>query len=217
VFLRSDISEKETIEMLDRYKEVEKIGITGTKEEYIQAVFKEAKRNFGFEDCNFKLKLCAGKTSKNGKTIASVTRLSTRVEFDPSTEIARVQNAMHHEMRHMKQHYLAVNYDPQSYINAASNHVPKEFKLDKKGFDEVLEDSLNDIKESFNLRDFSGDNVPVELREYAQKCIEAERNYVDAHENYDKYYNNFLEIDARHAGSEIDKLFYGNNKKDSLP
>ena len=33
VFLRDDITEKEALEMLNRYKEVEKIRITGTKEE----------------------------------------------------------------------------------------------------------------------------------------------------------------------------------------
>jgi hypothetical protein len=119
----------------------------------------------------------------------------------------------------MKQHYLAVNYDPPAYINALHERdsgIPK-VKISKKELDEVFEVSLNDIKESFNIRDFSRNNVPAELREYAQKCIDSYRHYAQPEVNYDKYYNNFLEIDARHAGSEIDKLFYGNNKKDSLP
>jgi hypothetical protein len=214
VFLRSDISEKETIEMLDRYKDIEKLGITGTKEEYIQAAFKEAKRNFGFEDCNFKLEFSA----KNSNELGGATGVGKKVTFNPSTKTADVQNVMHHEMRHMKQHYLAVNYDPPAYINALHERVSciPEVKISKKEFDEVVEDSLNDIKESFNIRDFSRNNVPSELREYAQKCIDSCRHYVHAEVNYDKYYNNFLEIDARHAGSEIDKLFYGKHKKDSL-
>jgi hypothetical protein len=193
--------------MLDRYKEVEKIGITGTKEEYIQAAFKEAKRNFGFEDCNFKLEFSA----KNSNELGGATGVGKKVTFNPSTKTADVQNVMHHEMRHMKQHYLAVNYDPPAYINALHERdsgIPK-VKISKKELDEVFEVSLNDIKESFNIRDFSRNNVPAELREYAQKCIDASRNYVNGHENYDKYWNSFVEVDARHAGSEIDKLFYG--------
>jgi hypothetical protein len=155
------------------------------------------------------MELCVGEASKNGKTMGGAANVCDRVEIDPSTKIARLQNVIHHEMRHMRQHYLAVNYDPQAYINAVCNRVLKNHQLSKKELNVVLEDSLNRIKESFNLRNFSEDNVPVELREYAQKCIDASRNYVNGHENYDKYWNSFVEVDARHAGSEIDKLFYG--------
>ena len=55
VFLREDITEKEALEILNRYKEVEKIRITGTKEEYARALFDEAKRNYGFENSNLKI------------------------------------------------------------------------------------------------------------------------------------------------------------------
>jgi hypothetical protein len=212
VFLRSDITEKETVEMLDRYKDIEKLGVTGTKEEYIQAVFKEAKRNFGFEDCNFELKFEADKILKKHRTLAAASGVSKEVTIDPSIEIAQVQNAMHHEMRHMKQHYFAVNYDPQAFVEALSNRdmslgfLPK-VNLSKKQWDEVLEASLDDLKESFNLKDFSKDNVPAELRRYTQKCIDAQRDYADPNVDYDKYWNSFVEVDARFAGESMAKLF----------
>lgn len=41
--------------MLNRYKENEKIGITGTKEEYARALFDEVKRNYGFENINLRM------------------------------------------------------------------------------------------------------------------------------------------------------------------
>jgi hypothetical protein len=211
VFLRSDITEKETVEMLDRYKDIEKLGVTGTKEEYIQAVFKEAKRNFGFEDCNFKLEFTADKISKKHRTLAAASGVSKEVTIDPSIEIAQVQNAMHHEMRHMKQHYFAVNYDPQAFVEALSNRDTglgfHKVNLSKKQWDEVLEASLDDLKESFNLKDFSKDNVPAELRRYTQKCIDAQRDYADPNVDYDKYWNSFVEVDARFAGESMAKLF----------
>jgi hypothetical protein len=195
--------------MLDRYKDIEKLGVTGTKEEYIQDVFKEAKRNFGFEDCNFKLEFTADEISKNRRTLGGATGVGKVVSINSTIKIAQVQNVMHHEMRHMKQHYYAVNYDPQAYIEALYNRdngLPK-VKISKKDLDEVLESCLDDAKESFGLKDFSRDNVPAELRKYAQKCIDAERNYADGNVDYDKYYNNFVEVDARFAGESMAKLF----------
>ena len=207
VFLRDDITEKEALEILNRYKEVEKVGITGTKEEYIRAAFNEAKRNFGFTDCKFKLKLISGQVSKNGKTEGGAAQLCTRIEVDPNSKIEQIQGIIHHEMRHMKQNYYAVNYDPQAYKYALRNDY--EAKLSKEALEEVLDDCLSDIQKMFNLKTFSRDNIPTEYMKYAEQCIEGCRTYIGGHSNFKAYYNNFKEVDARHAGGLIDKLFYG--------
>ena len=207
VFLREDITEKEALEILNRYKEVEKISVTGTKQEYIQAVFEEAKRNFGFKDSKFKLILEKGKVSKNGKTEGGAAQLCTRVEVDPNSKIEQIQGIIHHEMRHMKQNYYAVNYDPQAYKYALRNDC--EAKLSKEALEEVLDDCLLDIQRMFNLKTFSRDNIPTGHMEYAKQCLEGCKTYIDGHSNFNAYYMNFKEVDARHAGGLIDKLFNG--------
>ena len=204
VFLRGDISEKEAREMLNRYKEIEKLGVTGTKEEYIQAIFEEAKRNFGFKDSKFRLSLEKGKVSKNGKkTAGGAAQLCTRIMVDPSSQIEQIQGIIHHEMRHMKQNYYAVNFDPQGYKYALRSDS------DVKLSEEVRDDCMLDIKNMFNLKAFSRNNIPAEQINYAEKCLEGSKSYVDGHKNFAAYYNNFKEVDARYAGGLIDKLFYG--------
>ena len=208
VFLRNDISEKEALEMLNRYKEVEKIGVTGSKQEYMQAVFEEAKRNFGFENANFNLKIVSGEVSKNGRTAGGAALVCNRIEIDPQSKIEDIQGIMHHEMRHMKQHYYSVNYDPQRYKYSFAKDI-QQGDMSKADYEEVLDSILDDIKEVFNLKSFSKDNIPKDLEQYAKQCLEGEENYMDAHKDYDTYYNNFVEVDARHAGGLIDKLFQG--------
>lgn len=205
VFLRNDITEKEALEILNRYKEVEKIAVTGTKEEYIQAVFNEAKRNFGFNDSKFKLVLENGKVSENRKTLGGAGVLSNKIIIDPSQRLKLIQGVMHHEMRHIKQNFYAVNYDSQAYKYALGN----DYNLSKKDLEEVLDSCLEDMGEIFNLKCFDRNNIPKEQIQYAKKCLEGRKTYVDGHTDFNSYYNNFLEVDARHAGGLIDKLFNG--------
>ena len=205
VFLRTDITEKEALEILNRYKEVEKIAVTGTKEEYIQAIFNEAKRNFGFNDSKFKLVLKNGEVSENGKTLGGAAHLANRVEIDPSQRLELIQGVMHHEMRHMKQNFYMVNYDSQAYKLTLKNEYSE--KLSKKELEEVLDSCLEDMREAFNLKCFDRNNIPKENIQYAKECLEGRKTYVDGHTDFNSYYNNFLEVDARQAGGLIDKLF----------
>ena len=72
VFLR-DISEAETVEMLKRYKEIEKLGVTASKDEYIKAIFNEAKNNYGLGSLLTEFKLSdkpfSGKSNILGFTL----------------------------------------------------------------------------------------------------------------------------------------------------
>jgi hypothetical protein len=215
IFMCSDITEEETANMLNRYKNLEKIRIDKkvSKEDYIKAVFEKAKRKFGFEDCKFYLEFMQGEVSKAGKTMGKAYDTCDRVGIDLSQKIEKIQGTIHHEMRHMKQHYYAVNYDPQAYIKAMTNKNSLAKNLKEDDLQPVLDSLLDTIKDSFNLKSFSKNNVPAKLREYTKKCLEAKSCYADGHANYDQYYESFLEQDARYAESKISKLF-GLNKKD---
>ncbi len=209
VFLRKNLTEEEALEMLNRYKEVEKIQVTGTKEEYIQAVFNEAKRNFGFTDSKINIEFIKGQASKSGKTQGRAGILCNRVEIDPNTKINQIQGIIHHEIRHLKQNFYAVNYDPQTYKYALLRDNNFAKNLSPEELEEVLDDCLKHIKESFNLESFSTDNIPNEHLQYAKACLEASTTYVNGHNNFKAYYDNFKEADARYAGGLIDKLFNG--------
>lgn len=209
VFLRDDITEKEALEMLNRYKEVEKISITGSKKEYIRAVYEEAKRNFGFTDAKFELKFGKGQVSKNGKTLGGAAECCKYIMIDPSAKIEEIMGLVHHEMRHMKQNFYAVNYDPQRYINALTRNLDVDITSEKA--EVVLNDTLNEIKEIFNLKTFSKTNIPKERINFAKQSLEGCETYVDAHIDDKAYFQNIKEVDAYHIEELIDKLFYPTN------
>lgn len=72
------------------------------------------------------------------------------------------------------------------------------------------------MREMFNLKYFDRNNIPKENIQYAKECLEGRKTYVDGHIDFNSYYSNFLEVDARYAGGLIDKLFnakiLGDNK-----
>ena len=206
VFLRDDITEKEALEMLNRYKEVEKISVTGSKKEYIRAVYEEAKRNFVFANAKFELQFGNGQVSSNGKTMGGAAECCKYIMIDPSLKIEEIMNTVHHEMRHMKQNYYAVNYDPQRYKSSLARDL--DIDITSKDLEEVLDDSLGEIQKCFNLKTFSRTNIPNEQINFAKQCLEGCETYVDAHKNSKAYFENFKEIDAYHTGELIDKLFY---------
>ena len=209
VFLRDDITEKEALEMLNRYKEVEKISVTGNKKEYIRAIYEEAKRNFGFANAKFELRFGKGQVSKNGKTMGGAANSCKFIMIDPSEKIEKIMGLVHHEMRHMKQNFYAVNYDPQRYKNALARNVDVDITSEES--EVVLNDTLDEIKEIFNLKTFSKTNIPKERINFAKQSLEGCETYVDVHIDDKAYFKNIKEVDAYHIGELIDKLFYPTN------
>ena len=55
VFLREELTEEETVQILNKYKELEKIKVTGSRKEYVNALFEIAKQNYGFSAKSTKL------------------------------------------------------------------------------------------------------------------------------------------------------------------
>lgn len=92
---------------------------------------------------------------------------------------------------------------------AVLNYGKKE--LEKRGFDL----SNPDIKHEYdNIRrkyseHFIKEEVPEKYKEWARKCKDGHDNYVDSNVDFKKYYNNYIEIDARKAGRKIEKFVRG--------
>ena len=207
VFLREDLTEKEALEMLNRYKEVEKLGITGKKEDYIKAVFKEAKRNFGFEEAKFPLIIEQNSRSIMVKGGANI--YNKHVEISPQQAIKEIQNKVHHEMRHIKQHFLAANYDEKTFRQSLMNHNSSLTEgLTEKELKEVLDDTILEMKNIHGVTSFSINNIPKNQLDYARKCSEAfSKPYIDGTKDFAKYEAQWQEVDARFAGESIAKLF----------
>lgn len=198
VFLRDDITEKEALEMLNRYKEVEKISITGTKEEYAKALFDEAKRNYGFENSKLKIHFIDLNSLEEG---GSFCPSFARVNISSTNPIERLMNVIHHEFRHAKQAFYAVNAEPDRYVQA--------MKEAKKGT--IFEKNIptaEDILKPFNMTKPDKSLVPNKYKSFVEDVIQGAKEHTYcAGETGEKYITNKNEIDARFAGESIAKLF----------
>lgn len=197
VFLRDDITEKEALEMLNRYKEVEKIRITGTKEEYARALFEEAKRNYGFENSNLKIFY---------EDLSSINRGGSycpgfsKVEISSANSIERFMNVIHHELRHVKQTFYTVNAEPDRYVQA--------MKDAKKGtlFEKYIP-TVEDMLKPFNMTKPDKTKVPSKYKSFVEDMIQGAKEHTYSVETDEEYFNNINEVDARFAGESIAKLF----------
>ena len=223
IFLRDDITEKETLEILNRYKEIEKIGVTESKEKYIEALYKEANKNYGIEPIKLRLEDVAKKKTIGGRAAY----FNHYIYINPNVKKDKLMDVIHHELRHAKQHILEYNYNPEKFKQSLA--YPDTFKSDKEVLqyvDELIDGGLLDrfkirdkIAEKFKERldhivqKFMGkpniDKVPKEQRSFAEKILDSSLK-TDLYEysyNYEYYKNRFCEIDARFAGENMAKLF----------
>lgn len=236
VFLREDITEKEALEMVNRYENIWKIK---DKKEYIEALFKEAKKNYRLNDTEIKLAFdlpCEGAKNANGfcdhkKKIISIKTNRSKKE---------IMNTMHHEFRHALQNRVAMSSDIRIKLQALVGKHADDFVKKNPDFDitkqpkEEFERIVNEIKENaqkelkekgfpetnemqkeyeFVKETLLGKDKPFEIPEkyyeWAEKC--AEKSCLEKHikpdENFKKYYEQYIEQDARFAGESIAKLF----------
>ena len=209
VFLREDLTEKEALEMLNRYKEIEKIGITGTKEEYALKLFDEAKRNYGFGDIKLPLYLEKNVEKSSGCISAASTYDDMLgVEIFSDIDKNKLVDVIHHELRHVKQKYFSCCLDEKGYFKIyAKNFIQDRpfIKPTEKNLETAALNALDDAKKIW--KEFSRKNLPDKYEDYAKKCLENYRNYTDGLVNFNKYQNQFMEEDARFAGESIAKLF----------
>jgi len=124
VFLRRDLTEKETLEILNGYKEIEKRGINLSDENYAREVFNFAKKNYGIKNqsmkINFKQGLFLGYChGLNSKIVLSYDCLNHSRE--------KIFECIHHELRHAKQNDLVSTLHPEKFdIVAALCHLEEK-------------------------------------------------------------------------------------------
>ena len=203
VFLREDLTEKEALEMLNRYKEVEKIRITGSKEEYARAIFEEAKNNYGFKNCKLKYSFAPFEQfGTGGEYLPIYLDKGARIIISSNESTERLMNIIHHELRHMKQCQLGVNYNPELYEKKLYEQLKSV--LDKESLDTYC--SVKNILNQFNQTKPDINIVPVEYKDLAKKISEHIRD-PKYNEHGKEYFDDLLEVDARFAGESIAKLF----------
>ena len=220
VFLREELTEEETVQILNKYKELEKIKVTGSRKEYVYALFEIAKQNYGFSAKSTKLIYDDKLRKAKGKS--DVFNNFICVSGNKPDDLFRI---VHHELRHTKQFELIYNSNPRIFdymfaCNIEQNQpktfekIIKTFSNGKKLNDEEIIELLikylpgeyeNDKK---NFGKLSPDNIPTSQKELAKNLAESYVN-VD-HDKYDKsytYYQNcFFERDAFEAEKKIVRL-----------
>lgn len=217
VFMRNDITMAETKHMLQNYKNISKIK---DKEEYIRAMFKEAKKNYGFEDADIPLNILEKMERSNGfETMGSAhTALEKGVDISLRSKATDFINTIHHELRHVKQHYISACYSKDEYFKTAFETIYKDGLLDKnsimhsyKNFDEfykdmqvVFDDCVIEAEKIYGSLNRA--NIKPEQYEFAKKCIENQKNYINGHVNPTGYFAQFIEKDAFKAGDSIERV-----------
>ena len=191
VFMRKDITEHETLEIIKRYHDIEILGITGTKEDYINALFDEAKRNYGFENLPNDLKIVNGAIGDNQKTLGATNPLGDiTIRGDLTRKLTF--NTIHHELRHVKQNQYAFNYDPEEYVRLSQ---PRNMEIPLEVF-EVAYGCKPDIS-----------NIEPEYLEFAKKSMDSKATYCSANNSENEYLSQWCEEDAYSAGNKMEALF----------
>ena len=233
VFLREDITEKEALEMVNRYKEIEKIRLAGNKKEYIEAVFNEAKQNYGFKDKPIQLLI---QKPENLRLNGECDSLNRYIMINPDRNMDKIFKTVHHEFRHAKQHELIYNLNPErvqaNFIARMKIKHPEEIN---KILDDIIEKNKENIdKNLFNansidirkiiLEHFPDEYQNVIIKNFGQQSLEnipkSQKKLADdllksvVETDWEKYYKDgeyylerFFEQDARFAGESIAKLF----------
>lgn len=199
VFLRNDITEKEALEILNRYKDIEKIAITGTKEEYLQVLFNETKQNFGLGK-ELKLEIIdLPKATEGGGNFS----LADTIMLNKNWSRKNLENAIFHELRHAKQDYFAINCDVNKFFESC-------------GVTDATEKAhiIPFLQRKCGLMNFSKANVPSEYLNYVENCYKGYSDYTairfmpKSADKYKLYRNNFLEQDAWDNANKVTKLLY---------
>lgn len=128
VFMRDNITKEETISILRRYKELNKIK---DKEEYAKAVFQEVKQNFGFKDRQIELVF---KELSESKASGGCSPYNDYIEIDiKKSRKDSLLSLIHHEFRHAKQHEFVYNEFPERAREKFMNKLlrPKEEYINK--------------------------------------------------------------------------------------
>lgn len=187
VFLRSDITKEDAINMLRRYKEIEKLRITGSRNEYAQALFDEAKTNYGLANLTSSLSML----DKANPNVQGFTTPLGEVMIYSTTKKDKFLNVIHHELRHLKQRYCAFNLSPEDYVRF---NQPKNIKIPL----EIFECAMGGKG--------SKDNIPADILPFAQKSKDGILSYQIATAGLKEHLAQWIEKDAWNTGNKIEDL-----------
>jgi len=201
VFLNPDIEIGEAKIMFERYKDILKIE---DKEEFVKALFKEVKSNYGFRNSIIQLEFLPPEEMIGCIGAADNSFDAVKIRSDLSKE--KIFETMHHEFRHHKQNYITFNYSPEKYMHALNKKI--ETMTDGKVINAWKD--VNKLISWYEERlgeKCSKENVPPRYTLYARQCLHALENYIEADKDSKEYWNNFNERDARHSASLVVNLF----------
>jgi len=203
IFLR-DVDLGETYVMAKRYKDIERITDRG---EYIDAVFNEAKNNFGFRKSKIELKLIPSNIAGeriivNGGADNAFTTLSLNANIDRQ----EIQEVIHHEFRHFLQDFFAFNQSPKDYMLAINKKIEIMTQGKVKDIWKDLDKFKRWISENLGITGPSPSNIPPDKRLFTIRCLNGTKNYIPAEQNFGAYRRNFLEEDAYKIQAQIKSL-----------
>ena len=222
IFLKDDLSIEQTKEILQRYKDLEKLRIDKniSIQEYGKAVLDVAAKNYGLEHANIQLTFAPFKDSKAGGCW-QVAKNTISIKNNVKKEW--LFGAIHHELRHAKQSQAVFENlsekDIMSYLRQVSYNNLKEMGIEIKDFEswckEVWTPEFKEVifKDTGKRLKRSEIKPTSEGINYAEKMKKAEIDYVDIDKDEALYWTNDREIDARKAETLINKLF-GLNKRE---
>ena len=210
-FLNESLTEKEALAIKQRYNDLAKIK---DRDEYARAIFEETKKNFGLDTSNITLKFGELKGAGGGYNPKEHFILIT-----PTKHKEDLLETICHEFRHVKQMQIASNLEP----NFAKIKIDKNLLKEETGKivdsyidkgitdinDEMMGKIVSEAKDKIVLERFgklSENNIPESLKEYANKILESLKNAKDPTKDLRGYWNCYHEVDARKAGSSIDKF-----------
>lgn len=224
-FMRDDISREETVRLLKEYKEIYKIS---DKEEFFNALFESAKKNFGLSHLTFNIK----KVPLKKREIAAMGPDGT-FTVNENMELNKdfIVNVIFHEFRHAKQNELMCSKDVERYLSGIYSRSESMLKQkDKEYCERIREMAKNTKGKPFtekeieemvnealkckwvrvlkrNLVDelqLGKSEVPDSMSEYLEKCFTAHEKYSNS--SFFGYFCNFLEKDARKSGKGMRKI-----------
>lgn len=204
LFLREDISVEETQNIIKRYKAIEKIS---DKIEYANAFYQETKRNFGFEHIDLPLKFERGQESKIGTTVGGSKKLMHEVVISPDIKGDKLCRTIFHELRHVKQNYYAASLDHYAYLKSVFDKLRGKLPEGATENDLQLAMYLAGGKMIKRWGSLTPNNIPSKDMEFAKKCLDSHKNYVNPHDDKQSYFENFLEQDAYSSEFKFEKLY----------
>lgn len=160
VFIREDLTEKEALEMLNRYKEVEKIRITGSKKDYAKAVFEEGKKNYKIY--NSDMKISFQNVPQHEFAFGGCPRTNSQIlmtDMGLKSKHSTIFEVIHHELRHAKQNELMYNY---AHNDSIKKVIYTDYIIEKFPGTKLL-DYSKELRNKIDSCDFSDPKVRQHL------------------------------------------------------